>query len=107
MAEEKSNKIQNVLAKPIKFEKQDKNTAEYEEISENYNIKGKQHKQICCIKDDEKKTDKMDNKNSSEEYFESNTDKKVHQKPVKIIQNNNVVDLNAYNEKKDDTKKDK
>eukprot|EP01083_Nonionella_stella_P160161 523283_1 len=118
MAEEKSDKIQKTLAKPTKI---DNNEAiEFEEVSENYNIKGKRHKLINCTKYMRNKEDsnyfncvgkcESDPSNAkpasgnAEESFQSDKGINVDQQPLKIVQGDVVVDLNVYNKQSDEKK---
>eukprot|EP00486_Rosalina_sp_Unknown_P001816 CAMPEP_0201573206 /NCGR_PEP_ID=MMETSP0190_2-20130828/16921_1 /ASSEMBLY_ACC=CAM_ASM_000263 /TAXON_ID=37353 /ORGANISM="Rosalina sp." /LENGTH=127 /DNA_ID=CAMNT_0047999881 /DNA_START=100 /DNA_END=483 /DNA_ORIENTATION=- len=116
------------LAKPSKIA----DDTEFEEMSESYNVKGKSHKQIKCVKDDEckvatddkkdsntnKDSNAKDNKGSNaanqdvasgsiKETFESTDDKGGDHKPVTVKQGTAVTDLNVYNKKEDDKKDDK
>ena len=121
MAEEaKSDKkdTQQQLAKASKIE----DDTEFEQMSESYNVKGKWHKQIKCIKDDGDCKDpspdnnKINNNKShaskvvsgtENETFESTDDKGGDHKPVTVKQGTAVTDLSVYNKKEDDKKEDK
>ena len=97
--------------------------AEFEQMSESYNVKGKGQKQIKCVKDDgDCKDPSSDNKNSNtnnkdssgkvasgtaNETFESTDDKGGDHKPVTVKQGTAVTDLSVYNKKEEDKKDDK